>query len=105
MMSAEERQPLNPPPLQSPGLLGRIVAFAVSAALIVLAFMFSLVALAVVGIGGVLLGGWLWWKTRQLRKQMREQGFAVRAESDQGQIIEGEAFRTDEPPFTRQRLH
>ncbi len=39
--------------------------------MLVLAFMFSLVALAVVAVLGLALGGWLWWKTRALRKQIR----------------------------------
>lgn len=101
-MSANQHQPLNPPPLSPPSLFGRIVAFAISAALMAVAFMFSLVALAVLALGGALLGGWLWWKTRQLRKQMQEQAFVVRTEV--GHVIEGEAFRTDEPPGSRQRL-
>jgi hypothetical protein len=36
--------------------------------------MFSLVALAVVAVGGLMLWGWLWWKTRAIRQQIREQG-------------------------------
>jgi len=53
------------------GPLAKVLAFILSAAFLVLAFMFSLVALAVVAVLGVALGGWLWWKTRTLRKQMR----------------------------------
>ena len=68
-------------------LLGFI--FAVLAA--TLAFIFSLAALAVVAVGGALLGGWLWWKTRAVRRKMREQ------RPTGGYIIDGEVVReTDE---------
>jgi Flp pilus assembly protein TadB len=80
-----------------PGPLARLVAFVLSAAFLVLAFMFSLVALAVVAVLGVALGGWLWWNTRALRKQMQQmrgtqsmgEEQAVRSE----QVIEGECVR------------
>lgn len=83
-------------------LAGRIVAFILTGALLVLAFMFSLVALAVAAVGGLLLGGWLWWKTRAVRKQMAAAqataGF-TRTEAFRGTIIEGEVIRdADAPP-------
>lgn len=86
------------PRSQPPGLLARILAFLLSAIFLVLAFMFSLVALAAVAVGVTLFAGWLWWKTRTLRKAMRAQPESYRenrthASSD---IIEGEAVRTDE---------
>jgi hypothetical protein len=55
--------------------------------------MFSLVALAVVTVGGLAFWGWLRWKTRALRKQMPTQPM------DEPQIIEGEFIRhADEIP-------
>lgn len=78
--------------------LSRLLAFILSAGLLVLGFMFSLVALAVVAVAGVILGGWLWWKTRQLRKQMRQQ----MAEA-QGSIIEGEVIQDDQDLTTSYR--
>jgi Flp pilus assembly protein TadB len=80
-----------------PGLLAKLLAFLLSAALFVLAFMFSVVALAVVAVIGIGVAGWFWWKTRALRRRMREQGgmaTAYRPEMD-GQIIEGEVIRED----------
>ena len=59
---------------QPQSLLGKVLTLVLGAAFLVLAFMFSLVALAVVAVGGTMLWGWLWWKTRAIRKQMREQG-------------------------------
>ena len=49
---------LNHPP---PSLLSKFIAFILGAGFLVLAFMFSLVALAVVAVAGIMLGGWLRW--------------------------------------------
>ena len=84
-----------------PGPLAKIIAFLLSAAFLTLAFMFSLVALAVVAVLGVALGGWLWWKTRTLRKQMRAAEDSLRggatgtgtAAAGGTTIIEGEFVR------------
>lgn len=86
--------------LQSPrSLPGRILGFLLSATLLVLAAMFSLVALAVVAVGGVIFAGWFWWKTRALRRQMRamaEAAQTARAQPATGEaIIEGECVRED----------
>jgi len=86
------------------GPLAKVVAFVLSAVFLVLAFMFSLVALAVVAVVGVLLGGWLWWKTRALRKQMKEMREANQMAQDRpirsDQVIEGEFIR-EVPPGQR----
>lgn len=73
-------------------LLGRIVAFILSGVLIVLALMFSLVVLAVVAVGGLIFAGWFWWKTRTLRKAMREAAPAPDRPGN-GDIIDGECVR------------
>lgn len=83
------------------GFLGKIVAFVLSVGLFALAFMFSLAALAVVAVVGIAFAGWFWWKTRALRRQMREQGVVFETSgkpgrpgsSVSGQIIEGEVIR------------
>lgn len=85
-----------PPP--STGLAGRLVAGLLTALLLVGAFMFSLVALAVAAIGGLALWGWLWWKTRALRRAMAE---ATPVPDD---VIEGVCVRTDETPDGPDRL-
>lgn len=72
-------------------LLGKVLTFIVGIAFLILAFMFSIVALAVVAVGGTLFGGWLWWKTRALRKAMRE-ATAAAARRDEP-VIEGEFVR------------
>jgi hypothetical protein len=88
--------PDTPPP--STGLAGRLVAGLLTALLLVGAFMFSLVALAVAAIGGLALWGWLWWKTRALRRAMAE---ATPVPDD---VIEGVCVRTDETPDGPDRL-
>ena len=71
-------------------LLGKLLTVVLGAGFLVLTLMFSLAALAVVAVGGAMLWGWLWWKTRAIRKQMREQGPQTASE---GYIIEGEVIR------------
>lgn len=73
------------------GFLGRLLAFVLSTALFVLAFMFSLAALAIVAVAGALFAGWLWWKTRAVRKQMREA--SMDSSFTEGNVIEGEVVR------------
>ncbi len=80
----------------APGLLGRILATLVSATALVVAFMFSLVIFAVVAAIALFAGGYLWWKTRALRRQLREQ-------PPGGRIIEGEVVRDSESRDTTQR--
>jgi hypothetical protein len=80
-------------------LAGRLLGFVGAVVVAILAFMFSLAALAVVAVGGTLLGGWLWWKTRAVRQQMREQmGRQAAQRPGGGYIIEGEVIGRDEPP-------
>jgi len=70
------------------GPLAKLIAFVLSACFLILAFMFSLVALAVVAVVGIILGGWLWWRTRKLRQEINRQ----RAEQWRG--------GTEESPFS-----
>ena len=86
-------QPLPQPP---GNLLTRILAFILSAALLVAGLMFSLVFLAIAAVAGLALGGWFWWKTRALRRNMQTFNDDLqRATStpDNGAIIEGEFAR------------
>ncbi len=93
----------NPSYRQPPSLLGRIVAGLLSIGLLVLGFMFSLAALAVVAVLGLALGGWIWWKTRALRKAMREQAAAGIVIEPEGRVIDGEVVR-EAPTATGERL-
>jgi hypothetical protein len=85
---------------RQPGLLGKIFAFIIGLAVLLLAFMFSLVIVAVLAAGGLIVWGWLWWKTRALRQQMREQVAPAsegNVQRDNGRIIEGEIIRDSSP--------
>ena len=75
----------------APGLLARVLATVASVAALVVAFMFSLLIFATVAAIALVAGAYLWWKTRALRRQMREQPRG-------GRIIEGEAIRESATP-------
>lgn len=79
------------------------------------ALMFSAILLAVILIVVVFGGAYLWWKTRALRKLMKEQmrdfpphgatmrsdafaGEVFKGEVFKGEVIEGEVIRVDEYP-------
>lgn len=91
---------------QPQSMLGKIVTFVLGIAFLVFAFMFSLVALAIVAVGGLMLWAWVWWKTRAIREQIKEEmanGEAFSAQQTysaqiDGEIIEGEAIRTVDDP-------
>jgi flagellar biosynthesis component FlhA len=68
---------LFPPQAKNPFI--KALGFLAGAILLVLAFMFSIVALAVIAVGAVIFGGWLWWKTRALRQAIREAQIAAQA--------------------------
>lgn len=58
--------------------------------MLVSAFVFSLVFVAI-GLAAVLIfGGYLWWTTRELRKQLRAE--MQRQRQPGGEIIEGEVI-------------
>ncbi|MBI1174367.1 MAG: hypothetical protein GC139_03765 [Sideroxydans sp.] len=99
-----------------PGLLQKALAIVVTAALAVLGFMFSAVLLAIILIALVAGGAYMWWKTRKVRKQMRQMQEQVRdfqtrgttsestvfqGEIFEGEVIEGEAIRVGESRETR----
>ena len=101
------------PPQPGQGPLARVLALLGAALALVLAFTFSLVFLAVVAVAGLLVWGYVWWKTRELRRQLRAagidgtsglgglDGFArpagqrdgAQPPAATGEIIEGEAVR------------
>jgi uncharacterized protein HemX len=60
------------------------------------AFVLSLVFLAVGLVVVLTVGGYLWWQTRELRKQMRARMQARSPPPATGEVIEGEVIRTNE---------
>lgn len=91
----------------SPSLLRRVARLVVAIALIGLVLMFSALLFIVVLTAGTMVLGYLWWKTRDLRKQMRNHPLGdevIRGEVIEGEIIEGEVIRViDSRADERQR--
>ena len=92
-------------PQQNAGPLSKILAAAAGLLLLGVALMFSLVFFVVLAVAGLLFWLYFWWKTRALRRQMREQGMTQGSQADEtlyrqagpetadGEVIEGEATR------------
>ena len=74
------------------GPLARILNALLSVVLLVVGFFFSLVAFAVAAVVGTLGAAWLWWKTRELRREMRAHMENPPRPAD-GYVIEGEVIR------------
>lgn len=84
------------PDANQPSLPGKILAFAAAAVLLAVSLMFSLLLFAVALVVGLLLWGWLWWKTRELRGQMRERQMGgMDDQPPGGRVIEGEVVREE----------
>lgn len=80
--------------------LRKLVGLVVTLAVLALALMFSAVLLVVIAIVGVLGWAWLWWKTRELRKHLREasqQGVMPGAKASNDDVFEGEVIRVVDP--------
>ncbi|MDP2867534.1 hypothetical protein [Methyloversatilis sp.] len=94
------------------GPLAKLFAALAGVILLVLGLMFSVVIIAVAIAFGLVIWGWIWWKTRALRQQMREQMEARMAAGEgasapfsdgegaqpSGRVIEGEVIRADDTP-------
>lgn len=83
-----------------PNALRNLAAVAATVVVFGLTLMFSVVVFSVVIVVGMLGWLYLWWKTRELRKQMRNYpppGMVREREMDEndvirGEVIEGEAI-------------
>ncbi len=81
------------PRLRAPrsGLLGKLLAMVASAAALVVAFTLSLLIFAVIAAIALVALGYLWWKTRALRRQLRDH-------PPGGRVIDGEVIRDTTRP-------
>ncbi|HEY5928979.1 MAG TPA: hypothetical protein VIU02_01580 [Burkholderiales bacterium] len=84
----------QPSPAQRPGLLRKLVAAVVGTLILIGAFMLSVVVLAAVAAVGLVGGAYLWWRTRELRKRLREH---AQARPAGGRVIDGEVIRDVTP--------
>ncbi len=83
-----------------PGPLRKLAALVVTAALVGLVLMFSAVLLVVIAIVGTIAGTYLWWKTRELRKHMRDLSrpeVAREPQASNDEVFEGEVIRVVKP--------
>ena len=88
----------DPAGRQAKGPVAQVLTAILGVIVLAGALMFSLVFFAVIAVAGLVLWGWFWWKTRALRRQIREQMQAQSVEMDsapeaQGEVIEGEVIR------------
>ena len=96
---------LNRNPAKPAGLLQKIGAIAATVIIFGLALTFSVLFFAIVVAVGLVIGGILWWKTRDMRKMMRETQAQAQAQARTGEsprrdstraegiVIEGEVVR------------
>ena len=92
-----------PPPRRGrfspPGLFTRILAVAAGALVLVGAVAISFVVFVIALAAILVIGLYIWWKTRHFRRQLREQLNAQRPDTPRGDIIEGEVIsRRDSEP-------
>ena len=83
-------------PAKSPGPLRKLGALIVTVAMFGLVLMFSAVLFAVIIVAGTVVSAYLWWKTRELRKQMRDlppREVKREEKMSDGNVIEGEVIR------------
>jgi uncharacterized protein (DUF58 family) len=88
-----------PSQTKSSGPLRKLVALIVTAALVGLVLMFSAVLLVIIIIVGTIAGAYLWWKTRELRKHMRNfssRNVVAEEKAREEGVVEGEVIRVVE---------
>lgn len=78
-------------------MLRNVLGLLTGVVLLILGFMFSVVILAVIAVLGLAVWGYLWWKTRKLRRAMQEQ-------APDGQVIDGEAIVVEEYRVTTKNV-
>jgi len=77
--------------LNLPNFLLRVLGVMLGVAMFVAAFIFASVILAIVAAAALVIWGWVWWRTRDIRRAMREGESVViegeyRVERDAGRL-------------------
>lgn len=91
-----------PPPATHASPLRKVAGVIVTLVLAIVALMFSAVFFAVIAVVGVIAWAYIWWKTREVRRQMRdivEQSQSVMREqtASNDEVFEGEVIRVVDP--------
>ncbi|MEZ5659628.1 MAG: hypothetical protein R3E83_14175 [Burkholderiaceae bacterium] len=68
--------------VRAPGPFTKALAVIAGAGLLVVGLMFSIVFVGVALVVGAIVGGWFWWKTRALRRDLRAQMARMQSEFD-----------------------
>jgi len=77
--------------------LQRLGGVLIAIVLVIAALIFASVILAVAAAIAIVVGGWLWWHTRDVRRELRRRDAgAGEMERAEGAVIEGEYRRIDE---------
>jgi len=92
------------------GAVVGVLALVAGGAVVVAALFVSAIVFSLLLVAGTVAGGWFWWKTRSLRKSLRErvaqrQQAAVRsaamADDPNGQVLDGDFIRETDGRTTR----
>lgn len=109
-LAGQGRNPEKARSLVPGGLLGRALAIAAAGLFLVAGLFISAVVFSVMLVAGLIGGGWLWWKSRHLRRDLREriaQMQATHAErrppagqapGRSGDVLEGDFIQEADPP-------
>jgi hypothetical protein len=117
-MSPDDRPRLGPGRRSrspgAPGLLSRIAGIALGTVVLAASLLVSAIVFAVLLVVAVVAGGYLWWRTRDLRRQVREQRAAAAEgrsppgpsrpgrpgapDTGDGPVIDGDYIREVDPP-------
>lgn len=91
-----------PPNPNSASPFRKVVGLLVTVVVAIIALMFSAVFFSVVAVLGLIAWAYIWWKTREVRKQMRE--FAAQSQevmreqhASNDEVFEGEVIRVVDP--------
>jgi len=71
-----------------------VLALLTGALLLVLGFIFSVVVFAVIAALGLVVWGYLWWKTRELRREMHEHVSGSQVIEGESRVVEEDGMKT-----------
>ena len=90
-------------PAGASGLFGRALAIAAGGLVLIAGLFVSAVVFSVMLVVGLAAGGWLWWKTRHVRRDLRErlaemQRMQAGERAPNADVIDGDYIRDPDRP-------